>query len=209
MPSATHGIERVLIVDWDVHDGNGTQDAFYPTSVLFFSLHQDDLYPPAPARWSRPASGAGQGFTVNMPLPAGSGDAAYLAAFERIVLPIANEFKPQLVLVSAGQDASLMDPLGRMGLSTDGYRLDGPAMIDIAEAPCRRARWWSCRRAATPSSTRPYCTLAIVETLAGTRTEIAEPQGASTLSQQPQFHTVGLDAAARRGPRGSSRPSCG
>lgn len=192
-----HGIERVLVLDWDVHDGNGTQDAFYAdNSVLFFSLHQDYLYPPDFGLLEQQGEGEGLGYTVNLPLPAGSGDAAYLAAFEQVVRPIADEFKPQLVLVSAGQDASLMDPLGRMSLSTEAYRRMTQAMIDIAEAHAD-GRIAVLQEGGYSELYAPYCTLAIVETLAERRTGLPEPQGASTLSHQPQFHTVGLDAQAR------------
>ncbi|HKG25144.1 MAG TPA: hypothetical protein VKB09_05805, partial [Thermomicrobiales bacterium] len=118
-----HGLERVLIVDWDVHHGNGTQVAFYTDpSVLFVSLHQDRLYPPGFGDLDQIGEGAGTGYNVNLPLPAGSGDATYQAAFTRIVVPIACEFRPDLVLVSAGQDASANDQLGRMSVTTEGYR---------------------------------------------------------------------------------------
>jgi acetoin utilization deacetylase AcuC-like enzyme len=186
-----HGVERVMVLDWDVHDGNGTQDAFYEDpNVLFFSLHQDKLYPPGFGELEQTGSGAGEGYTVNIPLPPGSGDAAYLAAFEQVVLPIADEFQPQLVLVSAGQDASTMDPLGRMCLSTEGYRRMTQAMIDIAERHAQ-GRLVVLQEGGYSELYAPYCGLAIVETLAETRTNLPEPLSVESLSQQPQFHTVG------------------
>jgi acetoin utilization deacetylase AcuC-like enzyme len=186
-----HGIERVLVLDWDVHDGNGTQDAFYddPT-VLFFSLHQDKLYPPNFGELEQTGAGAGEGFTVNIPLPAGSGDAAYLAAFEQIVVPVADEFRPQLVLVSAGQDASTMDPLGRMCVSTEGYRRMTQAMIDIAERHAG-GRLAVLQEGGYSELYAPYCGLAIVETLAETRTNLPEPNSVERLAERPEYHTVG------------------
>jgi acetoin utilization deacetylase AcuC-like enzyme len=115
------GLDRVLIVDWDVHHGNGTQDAFYETDrVLFASLHQAPLYPGTGHADERGA-GAGTGFTINVPLPADTGDDGYLAAFDRLVLPAAHAYRPQLVLVSAGFDAHMMDPLAGMAMTEAGF----------------------------------------------------------------------------------------
>ena len=112
---------RVLVVDWDLHHGNGTQHSFWddPT-VLYFSTHQFPFYPGTGAA-SEIGGGAGRGFTVNVPWPAGMGDSEYLAAFDRILLPIARAFAPDVVLVSAGFDAADGDPLGAMRLSPAGY----------------------------------------------------------------------------------------
>ncbi len=105
---AMHGVRRVAVVDWDVHHGNGTQSAFYEQpDELFVSLHQDSLYPNGWGTVDQVGEGAGEGRTVNIPLPAGSGNATYRAAFERIVVPVIEEFAPELIFVSAGQDASV------------------------------------------------------------------------------------------------------
>ena len=113
--------ERVLIVDWDLHHGNGTQHTFWedPT-VLYFSAHQYPFYP-GTGSIEEIGGGAGRGFTVNVPLPPGCGDAEYLEAFDRVLLPVAREFAPDLVLVSAGFDAAEGDPLGSMRISPSGY----------------------------------------------------------------------------------------
>jgi acetoin utilization deacetylase AcuC-like enzyme len=118
---ASGSAQRVLIVDWDLHHGNGTQHSFQEDpSVLYFSTHQFPFYP-GTGGISELGSGAGRGFTINVPWPAGCGDAEYLAAFDRILLPIAARFQPDLVLVSAGFDAADGDPLGSMRLSSAGY----------------------------------------------------------------------------------------
>ncbi|HEY1249610.1 MAG TPA: histone deacetylase [Thermoanaerobaculia bacterium] len=112
---------RVLIVDWDLHHGNGTQHSFWEDpSVLYFSTHQFPFYP-GTGDVGEVGGGAGRGFTVNVPLPAGCGDPEYLAAFDRVLLPIAHAFAPDLVLVSAGYDAAAGDLLGSMRISPDGY----------------------------------------------------------------------------------------
>jgi acetoin utilization deacetylase AcuC-like enzyme len=115
------GVERVLVLDWDVHHGNGTQEMFYDDpSVLYVSLHQAPYYPGTGAN-DELGRGEGRGYTVNLPLSAGAGDAAYLAAFERVVCPIVEQYRPGLTLVSAGFDAHTRDPLGGMALGDAGY----------------------------------------------------------------------------------------
>ena len=114
-------VERVLVFDPDVHHGNGTQHIFYRSAaVSYVSIHQYPFYPGSGAATERGA-GPGTGHTLNVPLPAGSGDADYLAATERLVLPALRAFAPQLVIVSAGFDAHQRDPLGMMRLSTAGF----------------------------------------------------------------------------------------
>jgi acetoin utilization deacetylase AcuC-like enzyme len=116
-----HGIRRALIIDWDVHHGNGTQDIFYDdASVLFFSTHQWPLYP-GTGRASETGSGAGRGMTLNCPLPAGSGREEIFEAFEEKLLPAADAFRPELVLISAGFDSRLGDPLGNFMLTDSDF----------------------------------------------------------------------------------------
>eukprot|EP00906_Rhabdomonas_costata_P031978 RCo045097 len=120
------GVNRVLIVDWDVHHGNGTEDIFYEDpNVLFVSLHGHDggAFYPGTGHLLRCGAGAGQGFNINIPWSCfGVGDEEYLAAFQSIVVPVAQVFQPDLVLVSAGFDAALGDPLGNMRLTPAGYQ---------------------------------------------------------------------------------------
>lgn len=114
-------VERVLVLDWDVHHGNGTQEMFYEDpSVLYVSLHESPFYPGTGAI-DELGRGEGRGFTVNLPLSAGADDAVYVAAFERIVAPITEQYRPDLVLLSAGFDAHLRDPLAGMCATEAGY----------------------------------------------------------------------------------------
>ena len=116
-----HGLSRVLIVDWDVHHGNGTQHSFEDDpSVLFFSTHQFPHYP-GTGRESEHGRGAGEGYTINVPMEAGEGDDEYRAVFQKVLVPAADEFKPELVIISAGFDAHKDDPLASMGLTEAGY----------------------------------------------------------------------------------------
>ena len=131
-----HGLERVAIIDWDVHHGNGTQAIFWEDqAVLFVSLHQYPFYPGSGARHER-GGGAGEGFTVNVPLPAGSGDDAYRAAFSDVVVPAVAAFDPQLIIVSAGFDAHRDDPLAQMRLSTNAFSEMAGVTHDLAKQYC-------------------------------------------------------------------------
>jgi acetoin utilization deacetylase AcuC-like enzyme len=131
-----HGIERVLIVDFDVHHGNGTQDAFYDDpSVLFFSIHQYPHYPGSGAL-DETGSGLGEGSTVNIPFPAGVGDEGYLAALREILGPLARRHQPEAILVSAGYDAHWMDPLAQHTVSIEGYAAMVEEVMALADELC-------------------------------------------------------------------------
>lgn len=115
------GIGRIMIIDFDVHHGNGTQDAFYgDDTVLYLSTHQYPHYP-GTGHYDETGSGKGKGYTVNIPMPAGVGDQGYKRAFDEIVAPVARRFTPEFIMVSAGYDAHWADPLAMMQLSTSGY----------------------------------------------------------------------------------------
>ena len=131
-----HGLKKVLIVDWDLHHGNGTQRAFYDDpGVLFFSSHQFPYYP-GTGDFDQVGSGKGEGFTVNAPFPSGFGDSEYDAVYEKILKPIALEYKPELVLVSAGFDPYVKDPLGGMAVTGPGFGALASIVRDIAEQTC-------------------------------------------------------------------------
>jgi len=130
------GKKRVLIVDWDVHHGNGTQDAFYddPT-VLYFSTHQYPHYP-GTGWMDEVGTGDGEGFNINVPLPAGIDDSGFIAAFKEILVPAAREFSPDIVLISAGMDAYNNDGLAQMRMSADGFSVIASIVKSIANESC-------------------------------------------------------------------------
>jgi acetoin utilization deacetylase AcuC-like enzyme len=116
-----HGLERIAVVDWDVHHGNGTQHAFYEDpSVFFFSTHQFPYYP-GTGRAQERGEGRGAGYTLNVPMPAGLGDTEYLEVFNKVLRPALQGYRPDVVIISAGFDAHRDDPLAGMNLSTQGY----------------------------------------------------------------------------------------
>jgi acetoin utilization deacetylase AcuC-like enzyme len=137
-------------------------------------------------------SGAGEGRTVNIPLPPGSGDAAYTAAFERVVAPIVRQFAPELLLISCGLDASAFDPLGRMNVSSDGFRAMTHFALALADECCG-GRLVAVHEGGYSQTYVPACTLAVIETLAG----VVEPWPDLALSRLRSARTareVGLDA---------------
>jgi len=129
-------LSKVLVVDFDVHHGNGTQKAFYQRSdVLYVSTHQFPLYP-GTGDFPEIGSGAGTGFTVNFPLPARTGDAVYNLIFEKAVVSIASSYRPDFLLVSAGYDAHIDDPLAGMEVSPEGFGGISQTLVKLAEKLC-------------------------------------------------------------------------
>lgn len=128
-----HKLERVAIVDWDVHHGNGTQDIFYEDgSVFFFSIHESPLYPGTGARNER-GYGKGQGTTLNVPMLGGSGDNEYIAVFEKMLIPALKKFSPELILISAGFDAHYLDLLSTTAVTPSGFATLTNLILEFAE----------------------------------------------------------------------------
>ena len=172
---AAKTVGRVAVVDWDVHHGNGTQQAFYDSAdVLTISLHQDGLYPLNSGGVAERGEGSGEGYNINIPLPPGCGAGAYAAAFERIVEPALRAFKPDLIVVCSGFDASAADPLGRMMLHSDAYRGLTATLMAVADDLCGGKIAMS-HEGGYSASYVPYCGLAVMEQLSGIRTGIDDP----------------------------------
>lgn len=130
------GVSRILYVDWDVHHGNGTQKVFYHSPhVLFFSVHQSPAFP-GTGRITETGEGEGAGYTVNVPLPPGCGDKEYNSVFSDIVVPLAEAYRPEIILVSAGQDVYHYDPLGAMSVSHQGFANMARYVREIADCYC-------------------------------------------------------------------------
>jgi acetoin utilization deacetylase AcuC-like enzyme len=133
---SAHGLERVLIVDWDLHHGNGTQHTFYADPrVLYFSTHQYPYYPGS-GHYTEIGEGEGKGYTVNCPLSTGYGDADYANILRHILRPIALAYQPQLILVSAGFDIYHQDPLGGMAVTEEGFARLTDIIMDVADSVC-------------------------------------------------------------------------
>jgi acetoin utilization deacetylase AcuC-like enzyme len=169
------GAGRVAIVDWDVHVGNGAERIFWDRpDVLAVSLHQQDWYP-AHAGHVRAAGGPrAEGATVNVPLPPACTDAGYLLAFDAVVAPVVRAFRPDLILVAAGQDASVLDPTGRMLVSAAGFRALAGRAATLAGEVCG-GRLVACTEGGYSPVYNPFCFLAVLEGLAGTSGGIPDP----------------------------------
>jgi acetoin utilization deacetylase AcuC-like enzyme len=134
---AVHGAKRVMIVDWDVHHGNGTQEIFYnDPSVLYFSTHQEGIYPKRTGKVREVGEGAGRGYNVNVPLPPQTGDDGFIQVFKEVLVPVAKSFKPDLIIVSAGQDAHLQDFVAQMRVTDAGFAAMTRIMKQLATELC-------------------------------------------------------------------------
>ncbi|RLT44430.1 MAG: histone deacetylase [Chloroflexi bacterium] len=171
-----HGAGRVLIVDFDVHHGNGTQEMFWDEpSVLVFNTHQFPYYPGS-GDLDETGVGAGEGYTVNLPLPPGVGDAGYLAAFQQVLTPIARRFQPDLILLSAGYDAHWMDPLAEERLSVTGYAALVGELMALADELCA-GKLVGVLEGGYNLDVLPHCVLTTLRTLSADLAGISDPFG--------------------------------
>jgi len=190
------GVQRVAILDWDVHHGNGTEAIFRedPT-VLTVSLHQDGLYPAQTGGLE-----AGGPANVNVPLPAGTGDDGYLHALAEVVAPALRAFGPDLLLLGAGQDAGTTDPLGRMSVTVLGFRALADAAVALAQELCE-GRVVASLEGGYSLAHLPVATLAVLEGLAGlppTLTEDPLWTDVPTALREPERAAVAAAAAAHQ-----------
>jgi len=182
---ATHGLGRVAVVDWDVHHGNGTQAIFWERpDVLTVSLHQERCFPTDQGHATERGGGRGAGTNLNIPLLPGSGHAAYLAAFDRLVRPALERFRPELLVVACGLDANAFDPLGRMMLHSGSFRAL-TARVAAAAADLCGGRLVMLHEGGYSDAYVPFCGLAVIEELAGHRTAVRDPLEAVIAAQQP------------------------
>ncbi len=206
---AKHGAKRIAVIDWDVHHGNGTQGIFYDRAdVLTISIHQDGCFPFGYGGAQDRGIGTGEGYNINVPLPAGAGHDAYLHAIDRIVLPALDRFVPDLVIVASGLDASIHDPMGRMMAHSDTFREMTLRVKRATEQLCS-GRLVVVHEGGYSEAHAPFCGHAIVETLAGVSSPVADPALEVHRAQQPgqrvtAFHRALIDEwadAIERDPR--------
>ncbi len=172
-----HGAERLLIVDFDVHHGNGTEEMFYDDpSVLFISIHQYPHYPFS-GSIDEVGQGPGEHFNVNIPFPAGVGDAGYLAALRQLVHPLARDFRPDAIFLSAGFDGHWMDPLSAHRLSVGGYAALVKDLLALAESLCG-GRLICTLEGGYDLNALPHCILSSLRVLSRSPAGISDPFGA-------------------------------
>ncbi len=171
----SRGVERIAIVDWDVHVANGAERIFWDRDdVLAISLHQRDWYPAHAGALHATGGPGAEGSTVNVPLPAATTDGGYVLAFDEIVAPILRGFRPDLIMVAAGQDASVFDPTARMLVSAGGFRALAERIAALAEELTGGRLVASTEGGYSPIY-NPFCLLAVLEGLAGIPSGIPDP----------------------------------
>lgn len=169
------GVQRIAIVDFDVHHGNGTQQAFWnDPDALFICLHQDSNYPLHEGTIDQVGGPDAQGSIINIPFPPGSGTGAFNYAFEKVVKPALRRFKPDLILVSSGFDASYADPLGALILSSECFGDMTDQLVELAAELCD-GRLVLTHEGGYSKDYVPYCGLAVIESLTGARTQVKDP----------------------------------
>jgi acetoin utilization deacetylase AcuC-like enzyme len=172
---AASKVRRVAVLDWDVHHGNGTQEAFYhDPHVLTISIHQAGNYPPGSGGIEDIGEGPGAGYNINVPLPPGSGHGAYLETMTRVVLPALQAYRPELIVVACGLDASTMDPLARMMCYSETFRQMTRMLKRAARELCN-GKLALCHEGGYSSVYVPWCALAILEELSEITTAFRDP----------------------------------
>jgi acetoin utilization deacetylase AcuC-like enzyme len=168
-------VNRVAIFDYDVHHGNGAEKIYWDDpDTLTISVHQDRLFPTDSGMMSARGSESAGGTNINVPLPAGSGDGAYLSVVERVAAPAIRAFQPELIMVSSGLDPAALDPLGAMSVTSAGFRGMAEELLGIAAEVCGGKVVFSHEGGYSPVHV-PYCGLAVLEALTGIRTAVEDP----------------------------------
>lgn len=172
---ASGRVQRVAIFDYDVHHGNGAQKIYWnDPNVLAISVHQDRLFPTDSGLVTERGEGAGVGRNINVPLPAGCGNGAYLEVVDEVALPAIRAFKPDLIMVSSGFDPSAFDPLGRMTVTAAGFKQMAEKLIAVADEVCGGRIVFSHEGGYSPVHV-PFCGLAVLEALTGVDTGVEDP----------------------------------
>ncbi|WP_220149686.1 class II histone deacetylase [Psychromonas sp. B3M02] len=167
-------VKRVAVIDWDVHHGNGTEEAFYDSAdVLTISIHHDNNFPANSGGISDRGTGEGHGYNFNIPLPAGSGIDAYLTTLNELVVPALQRFKPEIIVVACGFDAAAVDPLGPMILNSETYRKMTNILMKEANKLCNDRLVMIHEGGYSPSYV-PFCGLAVIEEMSGQRTKVVD-----------------------------------
>ena len=189
---AKHGLERIAVVDWDVHHGNGTQSIFFERSdVLTISMHQEGCFPPGYSGGDDIGKGQGEGYNINVPLLPGGGHEAYKYAMERVVMPALDRYKPELIIVASGYDAGGFDPLGRMLLHSNSYRMLTETIMSAADIHAN-GKLVLVHEGGYAESNVPFCVHTVIETLAQKSTDVIDPSLVMIEAWQPNSRALAL-----------------
>lgn len=197
----THPELRVATVDWDVHHGNGTQAVFYSDpSVLTISLHQDDLFPRGSGSTLEQGEGPGAGYSMNVPLPAGTGNGGYAYAMEQVVVPALRRFRPDVIVVPSGFDASCFDPLGRQSVTASGFRRMTEILMNVATETSDGRLMMTHEGGYSPTYV-PICGVTVLSEMAGVPVDVIHElyAGFDTMPEHElsSWQKEAVDSAAR------------
>ena len=187
---AAKAAKRIAVVDWDVHHGNGTEAIFIDRAdVLTISIHQENNYPLDTGGIATRGTDAGQGANMNIPLPPGCGQAAYLHAMDRLVIPALERFSPDVIIVASGFDASGVDPLSRMLLDAESFAQMTARLMDVASNICSR-KLVMAHEGGYSDVHVPFCGHAVLQTMAGSTINAPDPLHPRITGQQPNAATT-------------------
>lgn len=189
------GPVRAAVVDWDVHHGNGTEACFYDRDdTLTISMHQENCFPPDSGHATARGRGKGEGFNLNVPLLPGGGHQAYIDAFDLLVTPALRAFRPDIIIVASGLDASGLDPLARMLAHSETFRTMASRITALANELCG-GRLVAAHEGGYSDGYVPFCGLAVIETFAGVRTPVQDPFLDILSGQQPPADIIAFQRA--------------
>lgn len=195
---AQHNLGKVVVLDWDVHHGNGTQEIYYDDpNTLTISIHQDRCFPEGYSGESDRGAGIGLGFNINIPLPPGGGDEIYQYALETIILPEIEKFEPEMIIVACGYDANAFDPLARMFLHSASYKEMTRKLQALADKVCQ-GKLVMVHEGGYAESYVPFCGVGVMESLLGWESSVEDPLLGFLITQQPneainQFYKSWVD----------------
>ncbi|OLO36923.1 hypothetical protein BTA37_18355 [Priestia megaterium] len=170
-----YGLERIVILDWDVHHGNGTQDIFYKRDdVLVISTHEEDYFPLESGQVHEVGREKGEGYNINIPVPPMTGDEGYQYVFESIIAPVIKQFQPELIIISAGQDANALDPISRLMVTREGFKYMANKMRELAESYCE-GRLIVAQEGGYNLAYLPIATMGVIEGLTGVDVNWKDP----------------------------------
>lgn len=182
---AHHGLEKVLILDWDVHHGNGAQAIYYEDQNTYtMSIHQENCYPIGYRGEDDRGKEEGLGYNLNIPLPAGAGHNAYMYVFDTIIIPEIKKYNPDLIVIASGFDANILDPLARMSLYSESYYLMMDKVLKVAEEVCD-GKVVAIHEGGYSESYVPFCGIAVLEALLGEKSNVEDPILEFSRNKQP------------------------
>lgn len=184
-----HGLQKVVVLDWDVHHGNGTQSIYEEDDTVYtMSLHQENCFPAGYSGYEERGIGKGLGYNLNIPLPAGSGHQAYLHALETRIIPEIEKFQPDMIIIACGFDANALDPLARMLLHSESFKEMTQKIQAVADKVCD-GRVVAVHEGGYSESYVPFCGVGVIEGLLGVDSEIVDPMLEFIQLQQPSEKT--------------------